>query len=105
MRRSWTTGLMLLGLFAGTAAAAEMTGWIVDAWCGASNANASQASRDCSRDCIKRGAAPAFVSDKEQKVYKISNAELAKTHLDHKVKVSGKVDGETLTIASIAATK
>ncbi|MFN0164814.1 MAG: hypothetical protein ACKV22_00160 [Bryobacteraceae bacterium] len=105
MRRYWTMGLMTLGLFAGTAAAGEMTGWIVDAWCGASNANSSQASRDCAKDCIKKGAAPAFVSEKEQKVYRIANGDAAKTHLDHKVKVSGRVEGETLTIASIVAAK
>ncbi len=51
-------------LFLGTAMmAADMTGWISDASCGSSNANASKASRDCAQTCIKSGSKAVFVAD------------------------------------------
>jgi hypothetical protein len=85
--------------------AAEMTGWLVDAWCGVTNANGSEASRACSKDCIKKGSDAAFVDDKGKKVYKIANKDKVMAHLDHKVKISGSVNGETLSVDQIAEAK
>ena len=85
--------------------AAEMTGWIVDAWCGASNANGSDASRACTKDCIKKGSDTAFVDDKSQKVYKIANKDKVAAHMDHKVKIAGAISGENLTVEQVTAAK
>jgi hypothetical protein len=86
---------------AGTVPAAEFKGWISDASCGAGNAGSNQAARDCADRCIKGGAAPVFVTEKEQNVYKVNNAELAKQHLKGKVQVTGELKGDTLHIAKI----
>jgi hypothetical protein len=42
-----------------------------------------------------------FVSEADQKVYKLSDATKASAHLKGKVKVSGTVKGDTLTITDI----
>ncbi|MBS1827239.1 MAG: hypothetical protein JST93_18125 [Acidobacteria bacterium] len=90
-------------LFLGTAMmAADMTGWISDASCGSSNANASKASRDCAQTCIKSGSKAVFVADEGGKVYQLSDPAKAAKFLDKKVKVSGKVAGDKIEMASIA---
>jgi hypothetical protein len=90
---------------AGIAPAAEFKGWISDASCGAGNAGSNQAARECADRCIKGGAAPVFVTEKEQNVYKVNNAELAKAHLKGKVQVTGELKGDTLHIAKIVDIK
>ena len=95
--------LLFGSLFLGTALmAADMTGWISDASCGASNANATKASRDCALQCIKSGSKAVFVADKEGKVYQLSDPTKAAKFLDKKVKVSGKVTGDKIEVSSIA---
>lgn len=85
--------------------AGDLTGWISDASCGASNANASKASRDCAHTCIKAGSKAVFVADEGGKVYQLSDAAKAAKFLDKKVKVSGKVSGDKIEVASIAYTE
>ena len=91
-------------LFAGAvlAAGADLKGWISDASCGASNANSTAASRECAKNCIKNGADAVFVTDGDNKVYKIAGKADVKAHLDGKVKVKGEVKGDTITIQEIA---
>lgn len=97
MRHLTATLLLATGMLSG----ASMTGWISDASCGASNANSSPASRECAKNCINNGAAPVFVSDADQKVYRISGKADVKSHLDGKVKVMGEVKGDTIAIQQI----
>ena len=78
-----------------------MVGWISDASCGASNANGDAASRDCAKRCIIGGAAAVFVSEADQKVYKLEGSADAKKHLDHKVTVVGDVKGDTIKVTEI----
>ena len=85
-------------LFAG---ASTMTGWISDASCGASNASSKAESRECAERCIKDGAAAVFVSEADQKVYKIADKSKVLAHVKHKVKISGEVKGDTLSITEI----
>lgn len=95
-------GLLLSGsVLLSAANAAEMTGWISDSSCGAGNASSKESARSCAERCIKSGAAPVFVSEADQKVYKLSDATKASAHLKGKVKVSGTVKGDTLTITDI----
>jgi hypothetical protein len=89
-------------LAAALASSANLTGWISDASCGASNANATEASRECARNCLKNGADAVFVSDADGKVYKIAGKVDAKKHVDYKVKVTGDVKGDTITVQQIA---
>jgi len=82
------------------ASGASMTGFISDSSCGASNGNGSAASRECAKNCINNGAAPVFVSEKDQKVYKLAGKEV-KAHLDYKVRITGEVNGDTITVTEI----
>ena len=82
------------------ASGATMTGWISDASCGAGNASAKAESRECAKNCLKNGAEPVFVSDGDNKVYKIAGDKDVKKHLDYKVKITGEVKGDTITIGN-----
>ncbi|HEU0119384.1 MAG TPA: hypothetical protein VFQ91_02590 [Bryobacteraceae bacterium] len=104
MKQALFSAFAVLAL-ASMAPGAEFTGWISDASCGAGNAGSNQAARDCADRCIKGGAAPVFVTEKEQNVYKVNNAELAKQHLKGKVQVTGELKGDTLHIAKIIDVK
>jgi len=61
-----------------------MTGWISDSSCGAANAKGNAESRECAKSCLKNGSTPVFVSDADQKVYKVAGKDV-KEHLDYKV--------------------
>jgi hypothetical protein len=91
------TALLVLCLFAASAIAKEMTGWISDSKCGAKGAKAEHA--DCAKKCVDEGASPVFVSD--DKVYKIDDPDKVKEHIGHKVTVDGDVDGDTIQISSL----
>jgi hypothetical protein len=92
--------LAALLLATGMASAASMTGWISDSMCGAGNGNGSAESRKCAKDCIKNGAAAVFVSEKEQKVYKLNGKDV-KSMIDHKVTISGDLSGDTFTVKDV----
>ena len=104
MKKNLFTALAAFAL-ASTVPAADFKGWISDASCGAGNAGSAPAARDCAERCIKGGAAPVFVTEKEQNVYKLTNAELAAKHLKGKVQITGELKGDTLHIAKIVDIK
>jgi hypothetical protein len=83
------------------ASAGSMVGWISDASCGATNGSGSAEARECAKRCIKDGAAPVFVSEADKKVYKLAGKADTKDHMDHKVKISGDVKGDTITVTDI----
>jgi hypothetical protein len=96
----------LVGLFALAAMstfAAEITGFVGDASCGAKHADASEASAKCAQTCVsKKGAAPVLVT-KDAKVYKLDADSQAKVKdmVGKTVTVNGKISGDTLTIVSV----
>ena len=91
---------LVLAVFAFTAAAAEMTGYISDAKCAKDVAKVeSDAHAGCAAGCAKKGAALVFVSG--GKVYKVDDQSKVADHAGHKVTITGKVDGDTLTIDSV----
>jgi hypothetical protein len=86
-------------LFALSATAAEWTGYISDAKCGAKGS--SEAHAKCAETCVKGGAAAVFVTD--GKVYKIDNDDQAKVldHVGHKVTIDGKIEGDTIKVDNV----
>ncbi|HYP14755.1 MAG TPA: hypothetical protein VEQ63_12580 [Bryobacteraceae bacterium] len=88
-------------LLAVSAFAAEWKGTISDSGCGAKHADASEGSMACVKKCVGGGAKAVFVS--EGKVLKIDEASMdkVKEHLGHKVVLTGKLDGETVTVDSV----
>ena len=79
----------------------EWSGTISEAGCGAKHADASEKSVACVKKCVEKGSAPVFVTG--DKVLKISDDSKSKVmaHLGHKVTITGKLDGETVSIDSV----
>ena len=86
-------------LLALSATAAEWTGYISDAKCGAKGS--SEAHAKCAETCVKGGSAAVFVTD--GKVYKIDSDDQAKVidHVGHKVTIDGKMDGDTIKVDKV----
>src|SRR5271165_1832270 len=100
---------MLVGVAAVPALAAgksqTLTGEVSDAMCGAKHEMPGKAA-DCTRGCIKHGSKYALVVG--DKVYTLETSDQAA--LDKlndlagaKAKVTGEVDGTTITVKSVAA--
>jgi hypothetical protein len=91
---------LAISMFAFSAAAEEMTGYISDAKCAKDAAKAeSDAHAGCAAACAKKGAALVFVSG--GKVYKVDDQAKVQEHAGHKVTINGKVDGDTMKVDSV----
>lgn len=103
--KKFSMAVSIGALFAASALAESMSGTISDANCGAKHAAATEKDAACAKGCVKRGAAPVFVSD--GKVYKISDDSRGKVTdlVGSKVTVNAKVEGDTVTIESAEAAK
>jgi hypothetical protein len=84
-----------------SAFAGEWSGVISDAKC--KHTDASDKSIACVQSCVKRGGEAVFITA-DDKVLHIDKASLDKVqpHLGHKVKITGKVTGDTVTIDTIS---
>ena len=100
MKRLAVVFALVVSLAALTAMAGEWTGYISDSKCGAAHTDGSQKSAKCVQSCVKGGQEPVFVTA-DKKVLKIANADKVKDHLGHKVKVTGDLAGDTLTIDKV----
>jgi len=101
--------LLMLGMAAVPALAGgksqALTGVVSDAMCGAKHQMPGQAA-DCTRACVKHGSNYALVVG--DKVYTLETSDQATLDkLDKlagaKAKVTGEVDGTTVTVKSVAA--
>ena len=99
MKKVFAT-LVLSALGSMSAFAGEWSGVIADAKC--KHTDASEKSIACTQSCVKRGGEAVFVTA-DDKVLHIDKASLDKVqpHLGHKVTITGKVEGDTVTIDSI----
>jgi hypothetical protein len=78
--------------------AAEWIGAISESGCGLKHA--AGGAEKCVQACVKKGAAPIFVVD--GKVVRIANGEKVMDYLGQKVKINGRMEGNTVTVDSIA---
>jgi hypothetical protein len=92
-------------MFAAAAFAETWSGTVSDSMCGAKHEAASASDAACVKKCVKGGASAVFISD--GKVYQIAADSQSKVMplLGQKVTVMGKMDGDTVEIASVAAAK
>jgi uncharacterized protein DUF5818 len=91
---------VVLSIFALSAMAADMTGYVSDTKCAADVKKVESGDHAaCAAACAGKGAVLVFVSD--GKVYKVTDQAKVKPHAGHKVTISGKVDGDTLTVDSV----
>ena len=91
--------LLALSAFAAMSAfAADFTGHIMDVAC--STKPAMKGNVECAAKCIKGGQAAVLVTE-DGKIYKIAQQDKVTAHAGHKVTITGKLDGETLTVDSV----
>jgi hypothetical protein len=92
-------------LFTAAAFAETWSGTVSDSMCGAKHEAASASDAACVNKCVKGGASAVFISD--GKVYQIAADSQSKVMplLGKKVTVMGKMDGDTIEIASAKAAK
>jgi hypothetical protein len=81
------------------AADGSWTGWISDSNCGAKGANAG--AKECTTQCVKKGAKYVFVNDADKKVYAIDDQDKVAAHAGHHVTVKGSADGDSIKLSSI----
>ena len=97
MKKFTTLAALVLGLSA-MAMAADFTGFVEDTACSTKPAMKNDA--ECAKKCIK-GGSPAVLIGEDGKVYKISNQDKIVAHAGEKVTVTGKVEGDTITVDEV----
>jgi nitrite reductase/ring-hydroxylating ferredoxin subunit len=90
--------LVVFGFAAISAMAADVTGYIVDKNC--STKKAMLGNEECAKSCIAKGAA-AVLATEDGKIYAISNQDKVKDAAGKKVTVSGKIEGDSITVDSL----
>jgi len=58
---------------------------------------------DCAKRCLGRGAA-AVLATEDGKIYTVTNQDKIKDFAGKKVTVSGKMEGDSITVDSVKAT-
>jgi uncharacterized protein YdeI (BOF family) len=81
--------------------AAEWTGYISDAHCGAAHDKVSEANTKCVDACLKKGSEPVFVHDGKVLKFDADSATKAKAFAGQEVKINGSLDGDTVKVESI----
>jgi len=92
---------MALAITATMAWAETWTGYVSDAKCGAKHSKGSQADINCVKGCIGGGSEAVLVVG--DKVVPIANKDKVMDFLGQKVTVTGKLDGNKITIESAKA--
>ena len=98
-----TAGLMLTASFA-IAQAETLTGTVSDTMCGKKHMMSGKSDADCTRACVKEGSDYALVVG--DKVYTLKGDKAALDKLaGATATVTGTTKGDTITVASIKASK
>ena len=90
--------LVIFAFAAMSAMAADVTGYIMDTAC--ASKPAMKGNEACAAKCIK-GGSPAVLVTEEGKIYKIAEQDKVAAHAGHKVTITGKVDGDTISVDSV----
>jgi len=91
-------GFALTATFALSAMAADVSGYIIDKSC--ADKPAMRGNVACAQRCIKRGDAAVLVTD-EGKIYQLDAQAKVTEHAGEKVTITGKVDGDKITVESV----
>jgi Protein of unknown function (DUF5818) len=92
--------IAVFALGAGFCMAADWTGYIIDQNCASKKEMLGNVA--CAKSCIGRGS-PAVLATEDGKVYKIADQDKVKEDAGKKVTITGKIDGDTITVDSIKA--
>jgi hypothetical protein len=77
-------------------------GSIGDSMCGAKHMMPGESDKDCTLGCIKEGAKYILI-DPSGKIYQLSDQKTPQQFAGAKVKVTGTLSGDTISVASIVA--
>jgi len=81
-----------------SAMAADWTGYIVDKSC--AGKQAMWTNEKCAQGCIKKGDPAVFVTE-DGKIYQVTNQDKVTAHAGHKVTITGKMDGDKITVEDV----
>ena len=90
--------LVVFGFAAISAMAADVTGYVMDKNC---SGNKAMWATKLARSAASAAAPKRFWRQKTAKIYAISNQDKVKDHAGKKVTVTGKVEGESITVESV----
>ena len=94
--------LAVFAVCVASAAAADFSGYIVDKNC--STKPGMMGDEACAKRCIK-GGSPAVLATSDGKIYAIANQDKVVESAGKKVDITGKLDGDKLTVETIAPSK
>ncbi len=97
MMRSVFVCLTILVLVSVTLSAADMTGLVTCSKCRHTDVK----DMNCAASCLRSGVPAMFYEQATQKFYKVVNQDAVKQHFGTRVVLSGKVDGDSLTVTTI----
>ena len=97
MKKFTAVAALALGL-AASGMAADFKGFVEDTKC--STNPAMKDDSECAKKCIK-GGSPAVLVSEDGKIYKIANQAKIVAHAGMNVAVTGKLKGDTITVASV----
>jgi len=86
----------------GNDSAKTFVGSIGDSMCGAKHMMPGESDRDCTLGCVKEGAKYILI-DPSGKIYQLSDQKTPQQFAGAKVKVTGTLSGDTISVASIVA--
>ena len=92
--------LPLFALAALSAMAADWTGYVIDKSC--ASKKGMWGNEACAKNCIKRGDPAVFVTE-DGKIYNIAEQDKVKDVAGKKVTITGKMDGDTISVDSVKA--
>ena len=93
--------LLILGALASLSAlAADWTGYVIDKNC--ASKKEMWGNEQCAQSCMKRGAPAVFVTE-DGKVYSIAQQDKVKDVAGKKVTITGKMNGDTISVDSVKA--
>lgn len=82
--------------------AKTFVGTIGDSMCGAKHMMPGESDKDCTLGCVKEGAKFILI-DPNGKIYQLSDQRKPQAFAGAKVKVTGTLSGDTITVTTIAA--
>jgi len=85
-------------LAAMSAMAADWSGYIIDKNC--ASKKAMWGNEACAKSCMAKGAPAVLVTD-DGKIYSIANQDKVKDQAGKKVTVTGKIEGDTITVDDV----
>jgi hypothetical protein len=105
IKKLFVGSFVFSSLFAVSLIADEWTGFVGDSMCGAKHTGAGKGDTACAQKCVKGGADAVFVSGGKVLKFDQASVAAAKEHVGENVKITGTLNGDTVTVATISAVK